>query len=110
MRTVRRLRLLCFACRPRYSYYQRLALIQNRVSVVAYRVAKIPYSCRNRSCVRPIKSTHKQTLLHHYRLYHRTISGEKRCMCFWWTWRALPPRLTTISDNQFTTIKLYYTR
>ena len=32
-----RLHLVCFACRPRYSYYQRLALIQNRVSVIAYR-------------------------------------------------------------------------
>ena len=36
--------------------------------------------------VTPIKSTHKQILLHHYHLYHRTISGEKRCMCFWWRW------------------------
>jgi hypothetical protein len=36
--------------------------------------------------VTPIKSTHKQILLHHYHLYHRTISGEKRCMCFWWKW------------------------
>ena len=39
------MRLLDLLGRPRYSYYQRLALIQNRVSVIAYRAVHLATPC-----------------------------------------------------------------